>query len=157
MPTAQRIIVGEVLGPDFDDSPGYMAGFRLQVIDVLRGPASPDGMLHVVGLRSGLPLTVCADTVVTLLRGDVVVLALDAVAPDGATRINTLAYLRRQGDSLMVDVEDITAEELVALTRLDDDSEAWPVQGAVLLGAGLLLLLASGTLLVVLVRRRNRD
>jgi hypothetical protein len=150
VPTAQRIIAGEVVAPDDASKPtGYLAAFQLRLIRVLRGPTPPGGALDVVGLQSGLPLTVCADTVVTLLPGDVVILALDAMTPDGVTRINTLAYLHREGESVLADVEDITMDEVVARAGVVDESDAWPSLDLPLVLGGvaiMLLLLGAGLL-----------
>jgi hypothetical protein len=124
------------------DSGGYHAAFRLRVIDVFRGPAPPDGVLDIVGLKSGLPLTVCADSEAILLSGDVVVFAFDALGPDGDTKINTLAYLNRAGKSLLTDVEDISGEELSSL-RPTESSAPWPGVGVAVF-AGALALIAVG-------------
>lgn len=139
-PSAEQVIVGEVLPPnDASGSTGYLAAFQLRVVNVLRGPAPPGGVLDVVGLKSGLPLTICADTVVTLLPGDVVALALNATAADGVTRINTLAYLRKAGDSDMVGVEDVTLEDVTAITSAD--GQPGPLVIPYWAGPGLLALL----------------
>jgi hypothetical protein len=154
VPTAQRIIAGEVEPPDSaSGSAGYLAAFRLRVIEVLRGPAPAGGSLQIVGLRSGLPLKVCADTVATLLPGDVVVFALDAIGPDGATPMNTLAYLQKAGDSILTDVETITPAELQRLVHESARRDEWPWVGIVLAGTGALLLVGIGGLLLLLRTR----
>jgi hypothetical protein len=115
-PSAERIIVGVVLAPtNSSDSTGALAAFRLRITSVLRGPASPGDVLDIIGMKSGLPLTVCAQTVLTLVPGDVVALALNAKADDGATTINTVAFLRKAGETYVVDVEELTFGELMAL------------------------------------------
>jgi hypothetical protein len=152
-PSAEQVIVGEVLPPnDASGSTGSLAVFQLRVTNVLRGPAPPGGVVDIVGLKSGLPLTICADTVVTLLPGDVVALALNATAADGATRINTLAYLRKAGESDLVGVEDITIDDAIALTSTDEQPGSFTITNWAVLGAlGLLIAAAGGFLL----RRRG--
>jgi hypothetical protein len=109
-------------------------------------------VVDIVGLKSGLPLTICADTVVTLLPGDVVALALNATAADGATRINTLAYLRKAGESDLVGVEDITLDDVTALTSTDEQPGTFTIPNWAVPGALGLLIAAAGGLFL---RRRG--
>lgn len=133
VPTAERIIAGEVLPPvSANDSTGYRAVFTIRVIDVLRGPAPAQPFVEIVGLRSGLPLTVCASSTATLLSGDMVVFALGAIATDGVTRINTLAYLREPAESILTGVERITAAELDAITRPPVPAQDEPAIGGLI-------------------------
>jgi hypothetical protein len=115
-PSAEQVIVGVVMAPATSSgSTGALAAFRLRITNVLRGPASPGDVLDIIGMKSGLPLTVCADTVLTLVPDDVVALALNAKADDGATTINTVAFLRKAGESDLVGVEELTFGDLMAL------------------------------------------
>jgi hypothetical protein len=141
VPTAQRIISGEVLPPDSaSGSTGYLAAFRFRVIDVLRGPVPAGGVLPIVGLRSGLPLTICSDSEAMLLPGDVVVFAFDALGPDGVTRINTLAYIRKAGASVLSNVETITPAELERIAATAAPSRPAPPVGVLLVTAAVVLL-----------------
>ncbi len=72
--SAARIVVGEVVAPDGAGT-GYLAAFKLRVTQVVRGPAVGSEAIEIVGLRSGLPLIICADSVMTLLPGDIVAIA----------------------------------------------------------------------------------
>jgi hypothetical protein len=79
-------------------------------------------------MKSGLPLTVCAQTVLTLVPDDVVALALNAKADDGATTINTVAFLRRAGESDLVDVEELTFGDLMALVSPTEPPTEQPAE-----------------------------
>ena len=115
-PSAEQVIVGVVMAPaNSSGSTGALAAFRLRITNVLRGPASPGDVMDIIGMKSGLPLTVCADSVLTLVPDDVVALALNAKADDGATTINTVAFLRKAGESDLVGVEELTFGDLTAL------------------------------------------
>ena len=141
VPTAQRIISGEVLPPESASGPtGYLAAFRLRVVDVIRGPVPDGGVLSIVGLRSGLPLTVCSDSVAMLLPGDVVVFAFDALGPDGVMRINTLAYIHKAGESVLSNVETVTPGELELMAGTAAPSGPAPPVGVLLVAAAVLLL-----------------
>ncbi len=153
VPTAARIFAGEVLPPvSAYDSTGYRAVFTLRVIDVLRGAAPAQPFVEIVGLRSGLPLTVCASSTATLMSGDMVVFALDAIAPDGVTHINTLAYLREPAESVLTDVERITAAELEAIARPPVSTQNQAPIGALLAMAGGLVVVGISA---ALLRRRS--
>jgi hypothetical protein len=114
------------------------------VIDVLRGPVPDGGVLPIVGLQSGLPLTVCSDSVAMLLPGDVVVFAFDAQGPDGVTRINTLAYIRKAGASVLSNVEAITPAELERIAGRAAPSGPAPPVGVLLVASAVLLLTLFG-------------
>jgi hypothetical protein len=132
-PSAEQVIVGVVLAPaNSSDSTGALAAFRLRITNVLRGPASPGDVLEIIGMKSGLPLTVCADTVLTLVPDDVVALALHAKADDGATTINTVAFLRKAGETYMVGVDELTFGDLMAVvspTEPPTEQPAEPLPG----------------------------
>lgn len=159
IPSAQRIVVGQVVAP-IGGSTGYLAAFDLRVTHVVRGPLVGSEHLEIVGLKSGLPLTICADSVATLLDGDVVAIAFDAVAPDGRTQINTLAYLRRAGESILTGVEDIDMLELVARAAAPGEQPDEVPRGDQPDEAPLFWLLATGVILltaaVVGMYRRRR-
>jgi hypothetical protein len=128
-PSAEQIIVGVVLAPtNSSGSTGALAAFRLRITNVLRGPASPGDVLDIIGMKSGLPLTVCAQTVLTLVPDDVVALALNAKADDGVTTINTVAFLRKAGETYVVDVEELTFGDLMALVSPTEPPTEQPAE-----------------------------
>lgn len=109
VPTAERIIVGQVVEDRDPDSDYQLAVFGLRVDEVLRGPPPIETILKVRHLLSGVPRQVCpGGSTARLLKGDSVVLALGARAAD-RTLINTLAYIgTTPADCIMPGIEEIT-------------------------------------------------
>jgi hypothetical protein len=95
-PSAQEIIVGTVI----ENVNGQYADFRLRIDHVIRGPARIGEVRRITSLFPGWPLARTTDgTVIAPCQpiyasaGDVVALALGAVAPDGRTRYNAVSWI----------------------------------------------------------------
>lgn len=151
--SARTIVVGEVIDGEPEN---WLDTFTFRVDEVLRGTAPQVMQIHQ--LRSGLPLTICpSDSFAYVMNGDHLALALGALAPNGKTRIDAIAYVQGSPDSfLMPGVERIPVAEVRELAGLpstdalaDDDAPSSPT----------LLVLLSAVLGVVLwlVRSQKRS
>ena len=115
VPSARTIVIGVVV----DGAPeSWLNTFSLRVDEVLRG--TEPHVMKIDRLQSGLPLTVCpSDSVAYVKTGDHLALALGALAPDGKTRINAVAYVQGSPDDfLMPGVERISAADIRELAGL---------------------------------------
>lgn len=145
--SARTIVIGEVIGGGPEN---WLDTFAFRVDEVVRGTAPHVMQIHE--LRSGLPLTICpSDSFAWVMNGDHLALALGALASDGKTRINAVAYVRGSPDSfLMPGVERIPAAEVRELAGLPAtdalaDQDAGPSSAplvllSAILGAGLWLV-----------------
>lgn len=150
-PSAERVIVGEVVDDRDPDSSGHLAVFGLRVDQVLRGATPSEGVIEVAYLRSGLPPKVCpSGSTALVLLGDVIVLAFDARAASGE-RINTLAYIRGTPDDfLMPGVEAISLAELQEIVRNAGPAQnAGPASALAIAALAIVVMLAVGMTLLV--------
>ena len=115
---AERVIVGEVVEDRDPNSSGFLSRFGLRLDAVLRGPGTVGEIVEIAYLKSGRPTTVCADSHLWVLPGDVIALALDAPGPDGRTLTNSVAWLEGSPDTMQQGVGQITLDELRALVAL---------------------------------------
>lgn len=155
--SARELIVGTVVA----NIDGQMNDFRLRVDLVLRGSARPGEMRHFNLLYPGWPPSTNPDGTVVLddqghpfmpcapipaWKGDVIVLALGALAPDGKTRYNAASWL--SGD--VPNYPDLPRSTLAEIKRLAaaPDTATLAASGQPSPGPGPgeipLLLLASG-------------
>lgn len=95
-PSAREIVVGTVI----ENVNGQYADFRLRIDRVIRGSARVGEVRRITSLFPGWPLDRTTDgTVIAPCQpiyasaGDVVALALKAVAPDGQTRYNAVSWI----------------------------------------------------------------
>jgi len=96
--TAREIIVGTVVQNYY----GSIDDFRLRIDHVLRGRARVDEFRHFKAVLPGWPLSTypfqgkryppCSP--IPGRKGDFMVFALDALAPDGETRYNAASWIR---------------------------------------------------------------
>jgi len=95
-PSAERVIVGTVTEfTGFDRGSPNLVGYRVDVNEVLRGPASES--IEVNGLKSGLPLVgsqSCRQSAYLYARvGDVIAFAFDGRLPGVDGPVNTAAWI----------------------------------------------------------------
>lgn len=149
IPTARRVVIGEVTEDRDPNSSGYLGAFGLRIDEVLRGQGQVGAVWDVRYLTSGLAGRICPDgSYLRVLRGDVIALAFDAVGPDRRTRVNVVAWLRGTPDAMQAGVGEITIAELrhlVALPATDSDVDPpaeppWPALVAPI-GSSLAFLL----------------
>lgn len=157
-PTAQRIVVGEVIQSYTDDSADNAIEFRLRVDEVLRGDAPPF-LEFTEGTRSGMPLVVCpGDSILRVREGDVLAFAFDARIPTSRDPVMAVAWIRGEPDLfLMPASETLTlarVRELAALPATDTVTTSSTIPTTPL--AAPLLLLGVGICAFVLALRRYR-
>lgn len=96
IPSARTILVGTVL----ESAPGSYVAIRLRIDHVLRGPGKVGAVREFETLYANWPLTRLDDG--TMLApcesmsaeaGDVIAIALGALAPDGRTRYNAMSWI----------------------------------------------------------------
>ncbi len=136
-------------------SESWLSRFSLRVDEVVRGTAPR--VMKIDRLRSGLPLTICpSDSFAYVMRGDHIALALGAVAPDGKTKINAVAYVQGSPDDfLMPGVERMSAAEIRALAGMPStDALADPKPSHSIPPIPILLASALGAGLSMLRSRR---
>lgn len=122
--SAGTIVIGEVIDGAAES---WLDTFTFRVDEVIRGTAPQ--VMHIHQLRSGLPLSICpSDSFAYVMKGDHLALALDALAADGKTRINAIAYVQGSPDDfLMPGVGRLSAakvRELAGLPSTDAIAEA---------------------------------
>lgn len=157
--SAREIVVGTVV----ENVGGQLYDFRLRIDHVLRGPAAVGDIRRLNFFQYGsLPDAQQGDSPCLALpgwEGDVIALAIDALAPDGKTRYNAASWL--SGDPLHRDgVPRTTLAELRSLAALPstDASESHPrvrsASEAAIPISALVAGLAAACIFVV--RRRQR-
>ena len=154
VPTAKRVIVGEVVEDRDPNSSGYLSLFGLRVDEVLRGKGEVGKVIEIRYLSSGLPGTICPrNTNLRVLPGDVIAIAFDALAPDRRSHINAVAWVRGTPDTMQRGVGSITMAELRDLAALPptDAAELLPLPPP---RAPLLALFAGFVTAVVAATRR---
>lgn len=93
--SAREIVVGTVV----ENVGDQLYDFRLRIDRVLRGPATAGDVRRFDSLYPGWPLVEAGGTLIGPCeaipgwRGNVIVLALDALAPDGKTRYNAASWI----------------------------------------------------------------
>jgi len=155
-PTAQRIVVGEVIQSYTVDAGDDAIEFRVRVDEVLRGEA-PAFLDFREGTRSGVPLTICPrDSILRVREGDVLAFAFDARIAASPDPVLAVAWIRGEPDLfLMPGSETLTlarVRQLAALPATDTLTASSTVDTAPL--AAQLLLLGAGACAFVLALRR---
>lgn len=96
IPSARTILVGTVLEP----APGSFVAIRLRVDHVLRGRGEVGAIREFETLYANWPLARLDDGTMlapcesmSAQAGDVIALALGALAPDGRTRYNAMSWI----------------------------------------------------------------
>lgn len=123
-PSAERIVVGTVIGPSVSHIPGpYYVGLDVRVNQVLRGPATE--RIAVNALRSGLPLTgpgSCRQNANLYARvGDVIAFAFEGRLPGVDGRVNTAAWIEGRPHALLVPgPQRLTLDEVRYVASLPD-------------------------------------
>jgi hypothetical protein len=117
--SAREVIVGTVV----ENVGGRYSDFRLRIDHVLRGRATVGEIRRFDDLWPGWPLAEGEDGTqwgpcepIRALEGDVIALALDALAPDGVTRYNAESWLSG-GLPYTFDEPRTTLAEMTARTR----------------------------------------
>lgn len=162
--SAREVIVGTVL----ENVGGQYGDFRLRIDHVLRGAAHIGDVRRVTYLYPGWPIEVGADgtrlepcTPIPGWTGNVIVLALDALAPDGHTRYNAASWISGEIPSGHEDrVSWTTLVEIEALARLPQTETVAPPSAAVaggLVGGVMVGSFVLGFVLVALRRRPRRS
>jgi hypothetical protein len=95
-PSAREIVVGTVI----ENVDGQYADFRMRIERVIRGPARVGDVRRITSLYPGWPLdrttegaTIAPCQPIYASTGDVIALALQAIAPDGRTRYNAVSWI----------------------------------------------------------------
>ncbi len=125
-PSAESIIIGEVVEGHQFDSADYAPRFLFRVDEVVRG-TSPPTIDFTEPLHSGLPETRCPGQSVLLVTvGDVIAMALNARVDGAPGPVVAVAYIRGEPDPLLLPgVERISADEVRELAALPPtDTEA---------------------------------
>jgi len=100
-PSAQRIVVGEVVHSFRDDSADNAIEFRVRVDEVLRGEGAA-GLDFRGGTRSGAPSTVCGDSILRVHVGDVLAFAFDARIESAPGPVLAVAWVRGIPDDFLM-------------------------------------------------------
>jgi hypothetical protein len=94
--SAREIVVGTVL----ENVGGQFYDFRLRIDEVIRGSARPGQVRRITDLQPKWPVASLADgtrvapcEAIGASTGNVIALAFDALAPDGATRYNAISWI----------------------------------------------------------------
>lgn len=129
--SAREIVVGTVV----ENVGDQLYDFRLRIDRVLRGPATVGEVRRFESLYPRWPLIEAAGTLIGPCepipgwRGNVIVLALDALAPDGKTRYNAASWI--SGVPLhRDDVPRTTLAEMEALAGMPRTDPAPSIAGS---------------------------
>jgi len=124
-PSAERIIVGTVVGPSVPHIPGPVyVGLDVHVDEVLRGQAAET--IEVNALKSGLPLVgdqACRQSAYLYGRvGDVIAFAFDGRLPGVAGPVNTAAWIEGRPHEIVPGPQRLTLDEVRYFASLPDTS-----------------------------------
>jgi hypothetical protein len=161
-PSAERILVGTVMGPStsHEGGPLYL-GLDVRVDEVLRGSAAE--RLEVNALQSGLPRVgdqACRQSAYLYARvGDVIAFAFDGRSPRVANPVNTAAWIEGRPHDNVPGPQLLTLDEVRYFASLPDTATVGgdsPVPALPGPSGGQLLLLILTTAGGLAIGRRLR-
>ena len=162
IPSARTILVGTVL----EQAPGKHVAIRLRIDHVLRGRGEVGAIREFETLYANWPLAHLDDGTIlapcesmSAQAGDVIALALGALAPDGRTRYNALSWIIGRPPYYRETWETTTLAELKRLAdlpRTDTAPDGSRVEPASRTAWFLLIGLVMATITAASLDRRAR-
>jgi len=160
-PTAERIVVGKVVAGYAFDSASQALTFRLRVDEVIRGQAATILEFRDV-VRSGAPLKLCTDSMLTVRVGDTLAMAFDAHVAGVRGPVLAVAFLNRTPDQFsMPGIQHVSLRDVhrmaAGLPPTDAVAAATAAPGPAALPVGALPLeVAAAAVGLALAWRRTR-